>query len=211
MPTARPLARADGFTLVEMLVALLIFGLISAAGVTLLRSSADGQIQLRTKLGERATLSRLSNLLEADLAQAVPRSVRRSGGAIDAAFAASDGQLFSFSRVGAVSADDAGQSSLGRVSYRLAAGQLLRGSIAHADGGQISEAVILSNVANVSVRFRDATGLWRTDWSALDPESMPRAVEMQITPVGAPAYKMLFLVGADGLSKPVEPEEQSGV
>lgn len=211
MRVVRPITCANGFTLVEMLVALFVFGLVSAAGVTLLRSSADGQVQLRTKLGERATLSRLSNLLEADLAQAVPRPVRRSGGTIDAAFTTVDGQLFSFSRIGAVGTDDTGQSSLGRISYRFTKGQLVRGSTAHADGGQSSEAIILANVADISVRFRDATGIWRSDWSALDPEAMPRAVEMQIVAAGAPAYKMLFLVGADGLPKPVEPEELSGV
>ena len=101
----------NGFTLVEMLVALFVFGLISAAGVTLLRSTADSQIQLRDKLGERATLSRLSNLIEADLAQAVPRPTRIEGGSTRTAFETGDGKLFTFSRIGAAPDIASDQSS----------------------------------------------------------------------------------------------------
>ncbi len=75
-----------GFTLVELLVALFVFSLISLAGVTLLRSSADGQIALKERLGSHSAQMRTVNLLEADLAQAVPRQVRNSSGDLQPVF-----------------------------------------------------------------------------------------------------------------------------
>ncbi|NJM51807.1 MAG: prepilin-type N-terminal cleavage/methylation domain-containing protein [Sphingomonadales bacterium] len=63
----------NGFTLVELLVALFIFSLISLAGLTLLRSSADGQVAIKNRLAQHSDLVRTANLLEADLAQAVAR------------------------------------------------------------------------------------------------------------------------------------------
>jgi general secretion pathway protein J len=68
---------AQGFTLVELMVALFIFALISAAGVTLLSYSVSAQASAGTRLDEVAALRRVGAILTADLAQASPsRAVR---------------------------------------------------------------------------------------------------------------------------------------
>ena len=199
--------RRNGFTLVEMLVALFVFGLISAAGVTLLRSTADSQILLRTKLGERATLSRLSNLIEADLAQAVGRPVRKEDGTVRPAFEAGDNSLFAFSRIG--SAPDSGsiQPSLARITYRLDGAKLVRSANSHADGAREgAEAVLIDGVSQATIRLREPDGGWRNDWAAVDAERLPRALELLLTTQDGRNYRMLFLVGAG----PQRPEKVEG-
>ncbi|MBK7162866.1 MAG: type II secretion system minor pseudopilin GspJ [Sphingomonadales bacterium] len=200
----------NGFTLVEMLVALFVFGLISAAGVTLLRSTADSQIQLRDKLGERATLSRLSNLIEADLAQAVPRPTRIEGGSTRTAFETGDGKLFTFSRIGAAPDIASDQSSLARITFRLDGSKLVRSASTHPDGARGgSDAVLIDGLRQATVRLREPDGGWREDWTAVDAEQMPRALELVLTTHDGKNYRMLYLVGA--ASAPVKDKAEEGV
>ena len=198
----------NGFTLVEMLVALFVFGLISAAGVTLLRSTADSQIHLRDKLGERATLSRLSNLIEADLAQAVPRPARIEGGSTRAAFETGDGKLFTFSRIGAAPDIASSKSSLTRITYRFDGTKLVRSASSHADGARGgSDAVLIDGLRQTTVRLREPDGCWRDDWAAVDAEILPRALELVLTTQDGRNYRMLYLVGASPAPSKVEGEE----
>lgn len=200
----------NGFTLVEMLVALFVFGLISAAGVTLLRSTADSQIQLRNKLGERATLSRLSNLIEADLAQAVPRPARIVGGSTRTAFETGDGKLFTFSRIGAAPDATSGQSSLARIAYRLDGSKLVRRASTHADGARGgSDAVLIDGLRQATIRLRAPDGGWRDDWATIDAERLPRALELVLMTQDGRNYRMLYLVGA--ASSPAKVEGEEGV
>ena len=51
--------KANGFTLVEVMVALLIFGMIAVAGVTVMRSTIDSQSIVRAqvdRIGEFAAI-----------------------------------------------------------------------------------------------------------------------------------------------------------
>jgi general secretion pathway protein J len=191
-----------------MLVALFVFGLISVAGVALLRTSADAQLLLREKLGERATLSRLSNLIEADLAQAVPRPVRGAAGETRSAFETGDGSLFAFSRIGMAGGGDTAQPSLARIGYRLEAGNLMRGAAANADGAPDTiEAVLVEGVKDARIRLRQPDGSWRDDWTAARAEQMPRALELSLTAADGRNYRMLFLVGAASVP-PASPDAE---
>lgn len=200
----------NGFTLVELLVALFVFSLISVAGVTLLRSSADGQIALKARLGDHSATMRSANLLEADLAQVVLRQVRDFAGNKQPAFtteanAVNQGQagesggqsLFAFTRAGLSAGNDLAASGVGRVAYSFAEGALRRTSARAADGAAPAPAVILiDGLQSASTRFRDSTGQWRSDWSANNSQDIPRAVELTITPKSRPPYRLVMLVGA---------------
>src|SRR4249919_1820183 len=69
-----------GFTLVEMMVALLIFGMLAAAGVGLLRFSVDAQTATKTRLDAMASARRVEALIASDATQAVPRVTRNQAG-----------------------------------------------------------------------------------------------------------------------------------
>ena len=70
MTTRNPEA---GFTLVEMLVAMLIFAMLAVAGVGLLRASVDTQAAIDNRLDGINAQERVAALFTADLGQATAR------------------------------------------------------------------------------------------------------------------------------------------
>ena len=65
--------RESGFTLIEVMISLMIFGMLAAAGVALLSFSVRAQSATGAKLDDVQALNRLSSALSADLAQAETR------------------------------------------------------------------------------------------------------------------------------------------
>lgn len=189
-----------GFTLIELLVALAIFALISVAGVMLLRSGSDTQITVKKRLEEMSLSHRLSNTLEADLAQAIARPVRDQSGQPMPAFTQGEanvsGALFGLVRAGWSNFDGAPRAGLQRVAYVLEGGALKRLSWPMLDGAAPADAaILLENVTSAQAEFRDDTGAWRDDWTAVNADALPRAVALNITVEGKPEQRMLFLVG----------------
>ncbi len=196
-----------GFTLVELLVALAIFALISVAGVTLLRSGSDTQLAVKQRLEDLSRTNRLANAMESDLAQAVARPVRDTAGQPVPAFIQSDtaipGTLFGFVRGGWSNFDEAPRAGLQRVAYVLDGKALKRLGWPMLDGAAPGEAAtILEDVSAAAVRFRDEAGEWRSDWTANDANALPRAIELRLTLDGKPEQRMLFLVGPQSRPKP---------
>ncbi len=200
-------ASEAGFTLVELMVALAIFALISVAGVTLLRSGSDTQIAVKNRLEDLSRTSRLANAMESDLAQAVARPVRDAAGQLVPAFTAGDssvsGALFGFVRAGWSNFDEAPRAGLQRVAYVLEGKSLKRLGWPMLDGAQPGDAAtLIENVSGAEIRFRDDAGEWRSDWSADDADALPRAIELLLTVEGKPEQRMLFLVGPQNRLKP---------
>nr|WP_315456289.1 type II secretion system minor pseudopilin GspJ [uncultured Sphingorhabdus sp.] len=205
-----------GFTLVELLVALAIFAMISVAGVTLLRSGSDTQIAVKKRLEDYSRVNRLYNAMEGDLAQAVSRPVRDQAGGQVPAFMAGEaavpGALFGFVRAGWSNYDEAPRAGLQRVAYVLDRGALKRLSWPMLDGSIPSDAgVLVENVAAANVQFRDESGEWRSDWTPADASSLPRAIELRLTLQGKADHRMLFLVGPQTRLKPRAMEDGEGV
>lgn len=193
-------AREAGFTLVELLVALAIFALMSVAGVALLRSGSDTQLAVKSRLEDLSRASLLYNLLEGDLAQAVARPFRDTAGQPMPAFSQGGsglpGQLFGLVRAGWSNFDDAPRAGLQHVAYVLDGKMLKRVSWPMLDGAGPGEAAtMIENVTSARLRYRDNRGDWRSDWSATDPYAMPRAIELRLTIGAMPEQRMLFLVG----------------
>ena len=196
-----------GFTLVELLVALAIFAMISVAGVTLLRSGSDTQLAVKSRLEQYSRTNRLYNAMEGDLAQAVSRPVRDQAGLPVPAFTAGDavtpGALFGFVRAGWSNYDQAPRAGLQRVAYALEGGTLKRISWPMLDGAApVDAAILVENVSAVRLQFRDEKGAWRSDWTATDADALPRAIELRVTVQRRPEQRMLFLVGPQTRPKP---------
>jgi general secretion pathway protein J len=186
-----------GFTLIELMIALFIFGMLAAAGVSLLSFSTNAQAATKVRLEEVAELRRLSVMLAQDLAQAVPRTSRGQGGAPEAAFMGGDvSRLLSYVRTGVSTSGDLPRSAVQRIDWLVANGQLQRIARPMADGGvALDPATVMTNVENVTLRFREK-GEWRDRWAATDPRATPRALEVTVKQTGAPAVSQMFLVGA---------------
>ena len=205
---ARP-APANGFTLIELLVALFIFALLSAAGVTLLRTSTTGQEVLGNRLDQLSIINRATGTLTADLLQAVPRLSRNELGDPLPAFsvngASVPGELFAFNRAGWSNYDQSPRASIQRVAYSLADGELRRSSWPRLDGAAPGPpATLLRDVETVQLRYRSYDGSWRDDWTPTDPMEMPRAVELRIQPRGLAEFRLSLIVGPQGRADPAQ-------
>lgn len=190
-----------GFTVVELLVALLIFGLLSAAGVALLSFSVRAQDVASERLDSLAAVRRAGALLTADLAQAAPRLTRDEAGAVTPAFvggSGEDGLALALVRRGWDNPEAAARPSLQKVEYRLSEGRLERRAYRHLDGAAPMEPMtVLDGVQGMRLRYRDRDGQWRERWDPSDITDLPRAVELVVVRAEGGTVRQLFLVGAE--------------
>lgn len=188
-----------GFTIVELLVALLIFGMLSAAGVALLSFSVRAQDAANARLGELSEVRRTGAILTADLAQATERLTRDEAGAARPAFEGNDGSqtvLIGFTRRGWENLDNADRPSVQKVEYLLGEGRLERRAWRFVDGAAAMPAtVLMEGVRAVRLRYRDQRGEWRDRWDPNRPVDLPRAVELTIDTERYGSIRQLFLVG----------------
>ena len=189
----------SGFTLVEMLIALTIFGMITAGSVALLSFSVTSQEMTQRQLDTVASIRRSGALLTADLAQATPRPWRDGDGNQQPAFYGSPGQearVIVLVRAGWDNPDQLPRASLQRVEYRLQGDRLLRIGYANVDGGGAAAVTtLIREVQQLNVRFRDREGLWRSGWQAADPLDLPAAVELTVSSPRFGPVQQSFLVG----------------
>lgn len=192
-----------GFTLIEMLVALTIFAMLSAAGVTLLRASINTQIAVSTRLATSGGINRLRAMLSRELATAQPRPSRDEQGSLRPAFT---GSPTGFAFIHAAAASDSGLG-VARVTYALDSNTLTRRTSAALDGASDGPpATILRDVTRLACRYRHVDGSWSDSWTADDAARLPLAVELTLERRGGTALTMRFLVAPDGLA----PEGQAG-
>jgi general secretion pathway protein J len=189
----------NGFTLVEMLIALAIFGMLTAAGVALLGVTARTQETSERLLADVAEMRRAGALLNADLAQAAPRIWRDGEGRSQRAFAGGAGNaavLLIFVRHGW---DNGDGGSIQRVGYRLREGRLERLSFRSVDGGSTAIAVtVIDGVTALRLRYRDEEGGWLDQWAPIDRTLLPHAVELLTSSEAQGTVLQRFLVGGGG-------------
>lgn len=183
------MTREHGFTLVEMMVALFIFALLAAAGVTLLSVGVRAQATAGSRLEDTAQLRRMSSLLANDLAQIVPRTARDANGQALRAFTGNDGKsnplVLGFVRAGAQ-----------RVDVALEGKTLVRRGYKAIDGTADANTMVLAeNVTALSMRYRDRKGEWRPRWDNVLIDSLPAAVEMTVTRDKAAPLTLAFIAG----------------
>lgn len=189
----------NGFTLIEMMVALLIFSMLSVAGVILLRGAVDSNEVTAENLGEMAEMQRFVSLIEADLNQAVARTYRNQNGDRNAAFTGQGSDqpdvFLTFTSGGQSNINDAPRSNLHRIEYHLRDQKISRLHYRMTDGGAISEpADLLSGISALDIRYREKGGIWLDDWRTERLTDLPRAVELQFVQNGR-SYRHVFLVG----------------
>jgi general secretion pathway protein J len=192
--------RGNGFTLVELLVSLLIFGMLSAAGAALLSFSVRAQEAADERLGGLAALRRASALIAADLGQAAPRIHRDEAGAPRPAFVGGSGAggalAIALVRRGWENVDAAPRASLQRVEYRLAGDRIERRAWPRVDGAApAAPTILLDGVRRLRLRYRDRQGEWRERWDPTDPAELPVAVELVLDTEATGATRQLFLAG----------------
>lgn len=195
-----PPLRERGFTLVEMLIALVIFSLIAVGALALLQFSVDAEAASRTRTEQLAATRRFLSVWNADLAQAVPRPSRDERGALHPAVEAGlpDGTLLRLTRGGWSNLDGAARPSLQRVEYRWSGGKLLRAGHPFLDGARAAPAAAMADAASAPIlRFRTSDGLWRDRWEPQRLGEMPVAIELLLPQANGAPLRVVTLVGAN--------------
>lgn len=191
--------REAGFTLVEVLVSLLIFGLLAAAGVALLSFSVRAQTATAARLDETSAMNRLNAILTADLAQAVNRPTRGAGGETLPPFVGESGPgaapMLGLVRGGWSNLDGDPRASVQKVEYGLVDGALARTAYPMLDGAAPTPpAPLLDHVKRVALRYR-IKGAWSDRWSGTPQAPLPDAIELRVQRDDGVATRQLFLVG----------------
>ena len=191
MTRARP-----GFTLVETLIALAIFGLLAVAGVALLNLSLTNREVVRAATEAGADFQRLRQLLRADLGQAVDRPVIGSGGGAGPAFAGGQGEvLLQLTRTGWSNPEGRPRASLQRVVWVAIDDRIERRVYPDLTGaGAPLTQTLLQDAREVRIAFV-ASGRTFAAWPGEAPQPLPDAVTLELTAPRFGRTTQWFLVG----------------
>ena len=189
-----------GFTLIEVMVSLLIFGMIAAAGVAILSFSVRAQGTTGAKLDDMTALTRTVSILSADLAQARDRSARDEAGTVVPAFVGESGSgvapMLRLVRAGWSNLDGAPRASLQKVAYQVQGGALQRIAYPMVDGAQgLSPAALMTHVRQVALRYR-IKGAWSDRWDGANGVPLPDALELRVQRDDGTLFRQMFLVGS---------------
>lgn len=189
-----------GFTLVEMLVALLVFSLLAAAGVAVMGFAVDNQIAVRDRTDRLGQIQGSRALLKSDLDQAATRRTRGEDGiAARGPFeGGGEGPLLVLTRRGWDNPDLEARSSLQYVEYDLVDGRLERRSRPALDGAPLGPPqILIDDVESARVTFF-ARGEWRDVWTPSPTAPLPQAVRLELALKDFGELTQLFLVPGDG-------------
>lgn len=180
-----------GFTLIEMLLAVIIFAFVGVASVAMLDTVAKSDEASRQSIERMEKLQRALMLLERDIWQITPRQVRINGeapGKVTLAGAAnfieSDDDGISFSHAGWTNPGMVlARSEVQLVGYRLKERQLQRLYYLYPDavtGTEPNIQPLLEDIDELKFRYlikQDGQEQWKEFW---DQASWPLAVKVSV-------------------------------
>ncbi len=176
---------ARGFSLVEILVALVVFAAMAAISWGALGQIARARGALAVQQDRFGDIVRVVGELERDLRQAISRPLRGNHGETLPALRGSSEQL-ELSRVGFANPRAEPRSNIERVAW-MRDGETLerqRWRVLDRAANSMPEArVALDRARGLRFRYLDREGTWSETWPPRDerPDVLPRAVEWRLT------------------------------
>lgn len=178
-----------GFTLLELLVALAIFGLLATMSYSGLRAVLEQQSGTEAEAERLAELQKVYTLMQRDIEQTVDRPIRDEFG--DTQPALLGGDTLQLTRGGWSNPAARTRSSLQRVGYAFEDDELVRYSWSVLDRAQDSEPLrqpLTASIEQLQLRYLAANNEWREQWpdvipsadSETPPSILPRAVEVTL-------------------------------
>lgn len=182
-------ALSKGFTLIEVMVALAVFGVMSLLAYLSLGQTLANADMLTARMDRLQSVQRTISYLSSELLQAAPRAVRiELGDAPSAALRSTLGSEFSLQLThgGWPNPVGAPRSTLQRTAYRIEDGELIRyhwNVLDRTVNNTPIATVMLEEVESLAFRFLTVTDEWIGQWPPLTAQgsattSLPRAVEI---------------------------------
>ncbi len=188
-----PAALQEGFTLLELLVAMAIFAIIGALAMGGLNTVLGQREAAAGQLARLHQVQRTMRILTTDFSQLAPRVVRDALGTAEGALIAPcgveaavclsrDGWRNPFAQLA--------RGTLQRVQYRIADGQLLReywGVMDRTLADEPHREVLVDGVEHFEIAYVDPSGNgeWVTQWPPLQQQNasstLPLAVRLTLT------------------------------
>lgn len=180
-----PIKASRGFTLIEILVALVVFAALSAITWGALSQIARTRAALAEQQDRFAAVVRSVTDLERDLRQAIARPLRGNYGEPIAALLGTSERM-EVSRLGFANPRAEARSNIERVVYAIENRALVRGRYMVLDRAPNSHAEsreLVNRVTTFRLRYLGSDGAWRDNWPQRDMplETLPRAVEFRFT------------------------------
>lgn len=177
-------ALARGFTLIEILVALVVFAAMAAITWSALGQIARARAALAIEQERFAAVVRSMSDLERDLRQAISRPLRGNYGELQPALLG-NGDRIELSRLGYANPLAEPRSNIERVLYAIDDKRLRRGRYAVLDRAAGSAAqwrALVDRISALRFRYLDADGNWSDQWPPREAavEALPRAVEFRL-------------------------------
>jgi general secretion pathway protein J len=187
-----------GFTLVEALVSLFVFGLIASGCVMLLMQGVESQRRVSEAHAALRELQTARSLLSSDLAQLASRKMRLPNNAYAPAFIGGGEEGLAFVRASAEAGPERDAvTALAHVAYVVDGDRLIRRSRRDLDplaGGAATDRVVFMQAKNVRFEFFDGAQ-WRASWGEA---AAPRAVALLAR---VPRYGEVRIEAATGLGR----------
>ena len=154
----KKLSNQSGFTLVEVLVAMFIFALISVGTMTALTASLRGKTQMSERLTAVAEIEGMRALMKSDFASLKLLPVRDAyGSKMQYVMTGGIDSLVEFTRAGRTNPGGLeSRSEYQRVTYVFEGGQLIRRVLAQSNPAPqtpVIERVLLDGLTSVSAEF----------------------------------------------------------
>ncbi len=176
-----------GFTLIEVLVAMAIFGVLSTLAYMTLGQTLSNSDMLTERMDRLQSIQRTMSYLSTELLQAAPRSIRGDLGGSQPALISDFGAEFALQLTHNGWPNSAGvpRSTQQRSAYRIEDDELIRyhWNVLDRTVNNIPVAtVLLDNIESLTFRFLRQNGEWVEQWPPTGSQStastnlLPRAV-----------------------------------
>ena len=179
-------ARRQGFTLIEILIALAILALVAVLGYRAVSSLTESEARLAAESERWRGLDALFARLESDMRATAPREVR-VGNATEPGWAARADGLgnaeIRLARAGPEFVLEPGSAGQ-RIGYRLHQGAIEVLYWPHLDepaGVEPLAYALADRIARFEVGYLDGRGEWHDHWPLLGETAVPRAVRIVLT------------------------------
>lgn len=175
--------RTGGYTLVEVLVAVVVFAILSASAYVALDALSRAAAGHRDRSGDFGALQLVVARMDADLRQLAARPVAAVAGRTEPALVGEPRRLAG-TRSGWSNPADLKRSTLQRFGWQLSGSQLQRVRWPVTDrvaDSQATTETVLQDVESLAFSYRDASGAWRDRWPPDEALArLPAAIEVVI-------------------------------